>query len=474
FLLGAGGTGPLTLTASEVAGSTRLVWSGTGLNMTPGTSYIFTITATAGRVCATEFISNTAFAVASEGCGSVGAASIPVMFKRAGSVLQISVAKGFIGSPVANGTLYFTITVTNTSPTETVNNLVVSDPLPAAVTFAGGDVNSTYTTGTRTVSWTSPGALAPLTSIVFSVTVTNACGAIGSATISNTAWATATYACGTAQASGATSYSLPTFANLDRVVSTASTVRVGQTLTVTYTVSNSGNLAMSAVTPALGIVSGAGSVSLTAGPGAAVALAAGLTKTFTWTFAASAPGTVVFSVSAIGTTCAGSVTTTGGVTARVQGLAALTVAAASDVTKVKEGEVITVTVTVKNTGDGAASGVVPTLTLSDATLADVTTAPAVPGDALAAGGTKTWVWKLTAKKAGALTVTAAATGVNVEDGAASAPGVALPLALGEQRPDVGRGDAGQAQQARCFVEREQFHGGVRMSGWEVIGSAQAG
>ncbi|MEK7765671.1 MAG: CARDB domain-containing protein, partial [bacterium] len=101
----------------------------------------------------------------------------------------------------------------------------------------------------------------------------------------------------------------------------------------------------------------------------------------------------------------------------------------ADKTTVKEDEVITVTVTVSNGGDGAASAVVPALTLSDATLAEVTLAPAMPGDAVAAGGSKTYVWKLTARKAGTLNVTAAVTGVNAEDSAALSATAAAPLAL---------------------------------------------
>lgn len=55
----------------QVAGGTRYEWTGSGLFMTPGTSFTFTITGTVGSVSAPTTVNNAAWLSASDGCSSI-------------------------------------------------------------------------------------------------------------------------------------------------------------------------------------------------------------------------------------------------------------------------------------------------------------------------------------------------------------------------------------------------------------------
>jgi len=83
----------------------------------------------------------------------------------------------------------------------------------------------------------------------------------------------------------------------------SATVSPGSTVTVTLTVINGGEGAMSNVTPALSIVAGAAALENVSGPSpASASTVAGLTsQKFTWVWQGVTPGTVTFSATATGT-----------------------------------------------------------------------------------------------------------------------------------------------------------------------------
>ncbi|HZN92347.1 MAG TPA: IPT/TIG domain-containing protein, partial [Myxococcales bacterium] len=77
---------------------------------------------------------------------------------------------------------------------------------------------------------------------------------------------------------------------------------VGQTLTVTMQVQNTGEATATGVTPSTLVLTGAGGATLVTGPTPASASIQGGTSTsFTWTYTASAPGALTFTGSASGT-----------------------------------------------------------------------------------------------------------------------------------------------------------------------------
>ncbi|HVE84635.1 MAG TPA: IPT/TIG domain-containing protein, partial [Myxococcales bacterium] len=81
------------------------------------------------------------------------------------------------------------------------------------------------------------------------------------------------------------------------------TASVGQTITVTMQVQNTGEATANNVTPSALVLTGAGSATLVSGPTppTAAAVAGGTSATFSWTYTASAPGAVTFSGTASGT-----------------------------------------------------------------------------------------------------------------------------------------------------------------------------
>jgi hypothetical protein len=213
------------------------------------------------------------------------------------------------------------------------------------------------------------------------------------------------------------------------IAATPAAVTVGQVVTVTLTVQNTGGVDLGDLTPGAPSISGTATTGPPSGPTPAsiASLAPGASGTFTWTYATSGPGTLSF---------------TGSVTARSIS-AGGTVSAASDPTRPAEvaverpaalaaslpasgaaalGREFTVAMTVVNSGGGAVRNVTPgTPSVAPAGLAGVKpgTGP-VPAQvaSLAAGASTTFTWTFVAGNTpGTLRVSAAASGVDAISGA---------------------------------------------------------
>ncbi|WP_027460479.1 DUF11 domain-containing protein [Deinococcus murrayi] len=83
---------------------------------------------------------------------------------------DLSVTKSAPATQQGAGTLTYTITASNAGPHEAYN-VVVSDPLPAGVTFVSASGGGSYDAATRRVTWTT-GKFLPNTSQNYTVTVT--------------------------------------------------------------------------------------------------------------------------------------------------------------------------------------------------------------------------------------------------------------------------------------------------------------
>jgi uncharacterized repeat protein (TIGR01451 family) len=201
-------------------------------------------------------------------------------------------------------------------------------------------------------------------------------------------------------------------------------LKQGQVITVTVFVANTGGAAAAGVSasadagpwPAASVVKRSGPT-----PAGPVVVPGGGGAAFTWTYEALTPDILSFSATVVGADAnAGwpvssvaacwTVTITAG--------AALKSFVVAAPLSVKTGETVEVRLTVSNTGLNNATGVVPTLTLGDPGLADVTAGPAPSGGTVAGGAVQTFVWQVTARKAGSLALSAAAAGTDAGDLAA--------------------------------------------------------
>jgi len=211
-------------------------------------------------------------------------------------------------------------------------------------------------------------------------------------------------------------------------------VSLGQWVTVVLTVTNTGGGPASGVTPSLQDSSFV-SASLISGPTPAgpVALPAGSSASFSWTLSPAGAGALYFSLTATGSdlwTLAPlyATRTTGGTCVTP---ASLEASVAVSATGVLTGETLSLSMTVTNTG-GAATGSVlpPPLAFAGTGLAVAASPPAAPA-LLAPGASLTWNWTLSAVSIGAVTVTATASGTDINSGnvVRSAPAVSTTVTI---------------------------------------------
>jgi len=196
------------------------------------------------------------------------------------------------------------------------------------------------------------------------------------------------------------------------------TASVGQWQPVVVRVQNSGDVAATGVSP---LLSGAPGVEWVAGPSPAgpVTLGAGAASSFTWTFSASGVGVSVYSFTATGVDSGtgASVTGTAAAAVPVQTPASLTASLGGSPGRLKQGQVITVTVYVANPGQAAANGVTPVVTPVPAAavvaLSGPTPAPpvVVPGSG---GAAFTWTYQASAP--GLVVFTAGVAGADANSG----------------------------------------------------------
>ena len=186
----------------QVAGGTRYAWSASGLNMTPGVNYTFTVTGQVGLVCAPTTVSNRAWVRTDTLCGGTTVVTNAVAFTVAPPVLSLAVDKQQI--PTAPGigeVVRYQVVVTNVG-TATVRELLVVDTVAAEVTGVTQDQPPGFTAlGPLQVSsgswygWSGSGlSLTPEASFTF--TITGRVGLVCAPTlVSNTGFALARDVC---------------------------------------------------------------------------------------------------------------------------------------------------------------------------------------------------------------------------------------------------------------------------------------
>jgi len=204
------------------------------------------------------------------------------------------------------------------------------------------------------------------------------------------------------------------------------TASVGQSLTLTFTVTNTGTVVLENITPTSVSAGGTAAGSVASGPNPASVdrLIPGASASFTWTVTTGAAGNLTFSAAARGSASDTSELVTASGTSpvvTVQRPAQLEVSL-SGPTTVSRGQVFAVTMTVTNRGDAPAKNVVPAAPgVANKTGGAGATAGAIPAPVTIDGGANA-TFQLTftedGSASGTFTVTAGAAGVDGNSNAA--------------------------------------------------------
>lgn len=207
-------------------------------------------------------------------------------------------------------------------------------------------------------------------------------------------------------------------------------VSVGQSFTVTLTVTNPTAAAATGVAPSIPVVTGTATVSVPTGPVPASIpkLAPGASGTFAWTYRTTGAGTLAVAGGASATDSFSGTTVTcvtdpgRPATATVDRPAALTASLPASGAAAL-GQEFTVAMTVSNTGGASATSVVPgTPAVVPAGMATLKAGPGpVPASvpSLAAGASASFTWTFVAgTTSGTLRISAGATGADANSGAA--------------------------------------------------------
>ena len=180
-------------------------------------------------------------------------------------------------------------------------------------------------------------------------------------------------------------------------------INVDQTFTVTLTVNNTGGETAVNVTPSALTVVGGGGVTKISGPVPASAnITGGGNQQFTWSYKGSSAGTVDMSGSASGTgnNSGAAVNSNSNNTGNIdiQDGASLSTSISAVPGQASNGQTITVTMTVDNTGDAQANGVTPSALNITGTSGDVTlqTGPDPANADIPGGGQQQFTWTYTA------------------------------------------------------------------------------
>jgi len=193
---------------------------------------------------------------------------------------------------------------------------------------------------------------------------------------------------------------------------------VGASFPVVLTVTNTGGLAVAALAPVGGPVSGGAGVGLVSGPGGPVPLAAGASVSFTWTYSVTGWGQVSFSATASGSDACHAVTASA--TAGPMLLGTPATIAGSLLTAQPDpacvGSVITVALSVTNTGDVPATTVsgAPGPQVTGPGLAALRTAPPLMAQ-LAGHSATVLTWTFTASGAGPVSFSVTVTANDARD-----------------------------------------------------------
>jgi len=343
-------------------------------------------------------------------------ATTPNITITRGADLSASIA-ATPGQVSSGQTVTVTMTVTNSGAVQA--NVVA----PAALTISGNSGDVTLATGPTPGSVSIPGGQSR--SFVWTYTAGSISGAVyftGSAagTDANTGLSVSS------NSDTSNVILIKTPANLTvSINSSPAGVGENDTITVTMTVNNTGGATANGVAPsALTLGGTSASATLVDGPNPASADIAGAgTKQFIWHYKAGAiAGTVNFTGNAVGTDANSGNPVTAAVKTsndtQIQGPAALTSSIQASPSNPTPTGVITVTMTVSNTGGAQANSVAPSsLTLGGASTANYASGPSPSSADIAGGASKDFTWTYTAGAGfGTVNFTGSTTGTDANSG----------------------------------------------------------
>jgi len=313
--------------------------------------------------------------------------------------------------------------VTNTG-TATLTSLVVSDTLPAGLSYSA-DSNTAglaHASVGQLNTWSGPVTFNPGTTVTITLDVLVACAAGANST---TALVSGANACGAAFATAPDALNVPAPGALISAAAGPAVVSTGQTFTVTQTVTNTGGSAATGVAPTLAINGGA--VSVVTAPAGLGSLAAGASSTFVWTLSATGAGSAGFTLSATGTVCGG-VTIVAARTLGITVESAATLAASLTAlpSTAVSGQSIVVSLTVTNSGQATATGVVIQPVVQTGAGSATTALVWTPSPAFIPGNSSiTFTLTYTAGSVGTVVFSTSVTGNDVNSAAAVGPAAAV-------------------------------------------------
>ncbi len=297
---------------------------------------------------------------------------------------------------------------------------VLPDPYPPTL-------NATDGASATTASAPAPQDVAPGATVTFSYAYTESGTGPGNLTF-------LAGARGVSAVGGATIAANPTESNLARVVGAAALAVTsvslpaklsrGQSFDVAVAVKNTGGSALTGVLPALTPTGSAGAAATVVTSPAAAPLAAGASATFTFSLKESgtAPGTLTVSAKATGTNPVGggavASAPVASLAAQVQAPAALAITTFTLPATLNRGAVVSLSMTVTNSGQAAAKSVlpVPLRPTVVATGGVAATSSSAPTAVTILGGTSqtfTWIFNENGASGGTLAFTGAASGQDV-------------------------------------------------------------
>lgn len=207
------------------------------------------------------------------------------------------------------------------------------------------------------------------------------------------------------------------------LVATAATslasVDVGQTFTFTLHVTNTGGGDAKSVTPSAPLLTGTASVSLTTSPGKHD-IAGGASFDFVWTFTATGPGTLTLNAGASATdpNSGNSISVPPASASLLVQTPAALAAVTSAPAVANQGDAITLSLTVSNTGGSTAQSVKPAAPVVGGAGATLLSGPLPASANIAGAAAQTFSWTFRAATLGTVTFSGTASGTDANTAAA--------------------------------------------------------
>ncbi len=266
----------------------------------------------------------------------------------------LSAAITGIPSIIASGqTLTLYMTVTNAGQ-ETANNTI---PLPVGVNSIFGGASATKLTGPLPASYTIPGNSSATFTWTYQMTGVGTVQFTGSAQ-----WVDADSSVNASSLSASSNFisvMTPSPILASSMSISNNVLSVSEQITVIMTVTNSGVSSGCTHPSAMNIIGGAESLISGPLPAYVTITALGGVADFTWTYSAANAGVIQFSASAYAYEGNGSTTTAVSQNLTIQTVPALLISFTALPVSVDVGQAFTVIMTVSNTGQATATGIVP-------------------------------------------------------------------------------------------------------------------